>query len=121
MRSDLKKIKTKADLRKKILTADYKIRNALFDYEEVNSKIGDLESKLEDEQSKKDGKDKTVINKLQVEIDKLRQEQRKYLDIIIVEHAAYSLVEGLNISQKTLDNLAERINDQDEFCFQTII
>lgn len=121
MISDLKKIKTKADLRKKILTPDFKIRSALFDYEEIKNKIEDLESKLVDEEAKKDDQSPTAISKLKTDIDKLRVDLQKYLDIIIVEHAACSLVEGLNISQKTLDNLAERISDQDEFCFQTII
>ncbi|MBO6103520.1 hypothetical protein J6P04_00355 [bacterium] len=121
MMNDLKKIKTKAEIRKKILTPDYKIRVALFDYKEVTDKIEELESKLVDERAKKDNKDNAVITKLEAEMNQLKVEQQKYLDIIIVEQAACALVEGLNISQKTLDNLAERINDQEEFCFQTII
>ena len=121
MVNDLKKIKTKAEIRKKILTPDYKIRVALFDYKTVTDQIDELETKLVDEQAKKDDASSAVITKLQDQIDKLKVEQQKYLDIIIVEHAARSFVEGLNISQKTLDNLAERISDQDEFCFQTII
>ena len=44
-----------------------------------------------------------------------------YANIVVIERAAQSIVEGLNISQKSLDNLSQKIKNQEDFCFQTIL
>ena len=103
---DVQHAKSEDELRVKINTADFKIRSAIFNY---------LSLKKQYEELKKSNKLNDVAE------TKLKTKMDYYANIIVIERAAQSVVEGLNISQKSLDNLSQKIKNQDDFCFQTIL
>ena len=103
---DVQHAKSVDELKVKINTADFKIRSAIFNYLTLKKQYDELKksNKLNDNLS-----------------TELKTKMNYYANIVVIERAAQSIVEGLNISQKSLDNLSQKIKNQEDFCFQTIL
>ncbi len=103
---EVKKVSSEEDLKAKVNTADFKLKSTFFRYWSLKTEY--------DKFLKQDKLDPTTKESMEVKL--------KYLtNIIIIEWAAQTVVDGLGISQKTLDNLASKIKNQEDYCFQTIL